>query len=281
MSQLRQERKGATGVTELTLDDLLRRKPPLDRPVRMTIGVFDGLHIGHRKLIKSVVDGDRADENPREGPRVPLVVTFRQSPAVVLAPRAFPGLIMTWRQKLARLESLSIQAVVVIDFSEEISNLSGKAFIGLLKENLTIEKIVVGHNFRFGKGRNAGTDVLKEMLADTGTDVQVTEPVLWGERIVSSSRIRTTIQEGEFSEAKAMLVTAYGLDLRDVPAHPEGAGRLHFSKKDLKQVLPRQGVYAVECGGIAAARPGKLTVGEDALTLVVPDGNEIETVYFE
>ncbi len=281
-------------MTVLTWDDLLGRKPPLDRPVRMTIGVFDGLHVGHRKLIESVVEGDGENEcrNParsgnecrqerqRERPAVPLVVTFRQNPASILAPAKFPGVIMTWRQKLARLESLGIQAVAVIDFSKEISNLSGKAFIGLLKENLTIEKLVVGHNFRFGKGRNAGTDVLKEMLSDTGTDVQVTEPVVWGERIVSSSRIRTTIQEGDFSEAKAMLVTAFGLDLRDVPAHREGVGKLHISKSGLTQVLPRQGVYAVDCGETTAARPGRLTVGEDALTLVVPDGNEIETVYF-
>lgn len=267
-------------MTVLTLDDLLRGKPPLDRPVRMTIGAFDGLHIGHRKLIESVAAGDGAKEFRTNRPAVSLVVTFRQSPSAVLAPELFPGLIMTWRQKLARLESLSIQAVLVIDFSEEISNLSGKAFIGLLKENLTIEKLVVGHNFRFGKGRNAGTDALKKMLADTGTDVQVTEPVFWGERIVSSSRIRTSIQEGDFSEAKAMLVTAYGLDLRGVRARPEGVGRLRFSKSDLTQVLPRQGVYTVDCGETDAARPGELTVGEDALTLVAPDGSEIETVYF-
>ena len=267
-------------MTVLTWDDLLRRNLSMDRPVRMTIGVFDGLHIGHRTLIKSIVEGDGADQGCRELPCVPLVVTFRQSPAAVLAPETFPGFIMTWRQKLAQLESLGIQAVVVIDFSEEMSNLSGKAFIGLLKENLTIEKIVVGHNFRFGKGRNAGTDVLKEMLSGTGTDVQVTEPVFWGERIVSSSRIRTTIQEGDFSEANAMLATAYGLDLRDVPAHPEGVGKLYFSKKDLKQVLPRQGVYAVNCGRDGAGRPGELTVGEDSLTLAMPGGNDIETVYF-
>jgi riboflavin kinase/FMN adenylyltransferase len=161
-----------------------------------------------------------------------------------------------------------------------MSNLSGKAFIGLLKENLTIEKIVVGYNFRFGKGRNAGTDVLKEMLSDTGTDVQVTEPVFWGERVVSSSRIRTTIQEGDFSEAEAMLAAAYGLDLRGVPVRTDGRGRLHYAKSDLQQVLPRQGVYAVDCGE-AAGRPGELTVGEEFLTLAVPDGKEIEAVYFE
>jgi riboflavin kinase/FMN adenylyltransferase len=170
---------------------------------------------------------------------------------------------------------------VVIDFSEEMSNLSGQAFIGLLKENLTIEKIVFGHNFRFGRGRNAGTDVLKEMLSDTGAEVQVTEPVFWGESIVSSSRIRTTIKQGDFSEAKAMLVNAYGLDLRGVPALSRGNGRLDFQKSALTQVLPKQGVYAVLCGDAAAARPGELTVGESTLTLAVADGVSIETIYFE
>jgi len=75
-------------MTVLTWDDLLSRKAPLDRPVRMTIGAFDGLHIGHRKLMESLVRG--------QGDGLPLVVTFQQSPAAVLAPGTFPGLIMTW-----------------------------------------------------------------------------------------------------------------------------------------------------------------------------------------
>jgi riboflavin kinase/FMN adenylyltransferase len=256
----------------LSWGDLLKRREPLDRPVRMTIGVFDGLHIGHRKLIEKIVRGHGG---------IPLVATFRESPATVLAPAAFPGMLMTWQQKLDGLDSLGIGVVVAIDFSEEMSNLSGKAFIGLLKENLTIEKIVVGHNFRFGKSRNAGTDVLKEMLSDTGTEVQVTEPVLWGESIVSSSRIRTTIKDAEFTEAKAMLASAYGLDLRGIPAFPQRNGRVHIARSALTQVLPRQGVYTVACVRSSGPRPGELTVGDDSLTLTVVEGNDIEAIYFE
>jgi riboflavin kinase/FMN adenylyltransferase len=260
-------------MTVLSWNHLNRRQADLAGPVRLTIGVFDGLHIGHRRLMEGVVHGSEGG--------IPLVITFRQSPAIVLAPGSFPGFILTYGQKLARLESLGIGAVVVIDFSREMSNLSGKAFIALLKEKLAIEKIVVGHNFRFGKGGNAGTDDLKEMLAATGTEVQVTEPVLWGDSIVSSSRIRKTIKDAEFSAAKAMLAAAYGLDLRGIPTDALERGVVRIAHGDLTQVLPKPGTYAVLCRGPAGERPGELTVGEDALTIAAADCNDITMVFFQ
>lgn len=260
-------------MTVLSWDDLNRPRADIAGPVRLTIGVFDGLHIGHRRLIEGVVHGS--------GGVIPLVITFQQSPASVLAPGSFPGFILTHGQKLARLESLGIGAVVVIDFSREMSNLSGKAFIALLKEKFAIEMIIVGHNFRFGKGRNAGTDDLKEMLSTTGTAVQVTEPVLWSGSIVSSSRIRKTIKDAEFSEAKAMLAAAYSLDLRGIPAETLGRGVLRVASGDLTQVLPKPGTYAVACTGPAGERPGELTVGQGALTLAAADCNDITMVIFQ
>ena len=194
-----------------------------DRPVRLTIGVFDGVHLGHRQLMKSVMEG--------QPDVLPLVVTFRESPASLLAPQSFPGLILSLRQKLSCFEELGIGGVVLIDFSSEMSNLSGEAFIALLKENLAIEKLVVGSNFRFGRGRKAGPDDLKEMLSDTGTEVQVTEPVLWDDRVVSSSRIRKTIQEASFSEARAMLAAAYSIDLRGIRTGPDRRARAPGGQK--------------------------------------------------
>ena len=260
-------------MTVLSWNDLNRPQADIAGPVRLTIGVFDGLHIGHRRLMESVVHGS--------GKGIPLVITFRQSPANVLAPGSFPGFILTYGQKLARLESLGIGAVVVIDFSREMSNLSGKAFIALLKEKFAIEIIVVGHNFRFGKGRNAGTDDLKEMLSTTGTEVQVTEPVLWGGSIVSSSRIRKTIQDAEFSEAKAMLAAAYGLDLRGIPTDSLPGGTVRISRGDLTQVLPKPGTYAVLCTGLAGEQPGELAVGEETLTVAAANCNDITMVFFQ
>ena len=257
----------------LSWNNLNRPQAGIDGPVRLTIGAFDGLHIGHRRLMESVVHGSEGG--------IPLVMTFRQSPASVLAPGSFPGFILTYRQKLARLESLGIGAVVVIDFSREMSNLSGKAFIGLLREKFAIEKIVVGHNFRFGKGRNAGTDDLKEMLSTTGTEVQVTDPVLWGGSIVSSSRIRKTIKDAEFSEAKAMLAAAYGLDLRGIPTDTPERGLVRIAQGDLTQVLPKPGTYTVLCTGPAGERAGELTASEGGLTVAAADCNDITMVFFQ
>ena len=219
-------------MTVYSWEELMRAPSPLEGPVRLTIGVFDGLHIGHRKLIEGVLQGSRHAR--------PLVVTFRENPAFLTAPETFPGSILTFEQKLDRMEGLGIPAAVVIDFSEEMSKLSGKAFIALLDRKLTIEKIVVGYNFRFGKGRSAGTDDLKEMFFDTGTEVQVTEPVLWGDNIVSSSRIRKTIKDAEFSEARAMLAAAYCLDVRSVPMDHHGGGSVRFARTCLRQVLPNR-----------------------------------------
>jgi riboflavin kinase/FMN adenylyltransferase len=262
-------------VTVLRWEDLLAHAPPVDRPVRLTLGVFDGLHIGHRRLMEAIV-GDRRDQ----GGAVPLVITFARSPAAALSPASFPGLILSFEQKLARLASLGVGAAVVIDFSEEMSNLSGKAFVGLLRENLTIQKIVVGHNFRFGKSRDSGNDDLKEMLSDTSTDVQVTEPVFRGESIVSSSRIRATIREGDFAETAAMLMAPYELDLRGVTLHPSGPGRFFLQRRDIAQVLPNPGDYTVVCAGAAGERAGRLHVGAESLALAAEGRGDITTVIF-
>jgi riboflavin kinase/FMN adenylyltransferase len=241
--------------------------------VRLTIGVFDGLHLGHRRLMKGVVEG-AADV-------LPLVITFRDSPAWVLAPESFPGLILTLPQKIARLGALGIGGVVLIDFSSEMSNLSGEAFIALLKENLAIEKIVVGSNFRFGRGREAGPGDLEEMLSDTGTRVQVTEPVLWGDKVVSSSRIRKTIQEASFSEARAMLAAAYAVDLRGLRADRLGEHAIRVGAHELRQVLPRAGKYPVTCQGETGPAPGEVEIRETCLILDSPAAHGAASIIFE
>jgi len=226
-------------------------------PVRLTIGVFDGVHLGHRGLIQRILAGDAG--------RVPLVVTFKQNPQLILAPDAFPGSITTYAQKLERLETLGVQAVVPIDFSNELSKLSGKAFLGALRENLTIEKIVVGYNFRYGKGRSAGTDDLRGTFAGTGTDVEVAEPVLWGDSAVSSSRIRKTVLEAEFGAAREMLAAPFSVDLRGVPLERLGDGCFRVERRILGQVLPPAGTYRVSCEGQGGT--GSLTVAADHLVL--------------
>ncbi len=226
-------------------------------PVRLTIGVFDGVHLGHRRLIQRILEGAPG--------RLPLVVTFKQNPQQLLVPGLFPGSITTYAQKLERLEALGVEAVVAIDFSNELSKLSGKAFLGALRENLTIEKIVVGYNFRYGKGRSAGTDDLRGTFAGTGTDVEVAEPVLWGDSAVSSSRIRKTVLEAEFDAAREMLAAPFSVDLRGYPLERLGLGCFRVQRRILSQILPPIGTYRVSCEG--EGETGSVTIAADTLVL--------------
>ncbi|MGO9307492.1 MAG: hypothetical protein ACLQDL_00540 [Spirochaetia bacterium] len=259
-------------MTVLTWADLLHRRPPLDRPVRLSVGVFDGLHVGHRRLLAEITCG--GDDV------LPVVITFSRNPLVVRFPEAFPGAILTYRQKMERIGGLGVHAAVVIDFSEEMSNLSGEAFVRLLRENLTIQRIVVGQNFRFGKKRISGTDDLKEMLSETGIEVHVTEPVLRGGSMVSSSRIRAAIRGGALGEAREMLECPHALDLRDVPRAPSNGSVLRIPRSEIIQVLPPNGEYAVSSEGTAGTASGICRVSEDSLTLAAENSGVATLVHF-
>jgi FAD synthase len=258
----------------LTWEDFTERRVRLDRPVGLTIGTFDGLHLGHRSLISAIAADSKA--------ALPLAIAFNRNPALLLGKGEFPGLLLSHRQKLERLEALGVGAVAVVDFSEELSKLSGRVFVGLLRENLVIRTIVVGYNFRFGRDRDTDAGGLEQMLRGSGTEVRVTGPVLHRGSVVSSSRIRKTIQEASFAEAREMLSTDHSLDLRGLPVTRQGLVSL-IARKAVTQVLPRAGRYTVTCmrGASGAACNGELTVGEDSLALACAEGVDTTFAIFE
>ena len=260
-------------MTALTWEELLRRPLAVAQRVWLTVGVFDGLHVGHRRLISEITAAGTG--------AYPLVVTFSRSPVVVRTPEEFPGSILTFRQKLERIDGLGVKAVVVIDFSDEMSNLSGEAFVRLLSENLTIQKIVVGQNFRFGKKRISGTDDLKEMLSETGIQLLVTAPVLRGTSMVSSSRIRAAIRAGELAEAREMLTVPHTIDLRGIRGGADSHGSVRFPRAEIHQVLPPAGAYAVTCEGPGGSRPGTCRMEDDWLTLSTENGVGVTTMVLE
>jgi riboflavin kinase/FMN adenylyltransferase len=259
-------------MTVLSWKDLVAHQAPLDRPVRLTVGVFDGLHLGHRRLLSEITNG--------AAELLPLVITFSRSPLVVHSPGEFPGSILTYRQKMERIGSLGVGASVVIDFSEEMSNLSGEAFVRLLRENLTIQRIVVGQNFRFGKKRNSGTDDLKEMLSDTGIEVLVTEPVIRGGSMVSSSRIRAAIRGGQLAEARGMLAESHALDLREIGERTMKGTTLRIPRNEIVQVLPPAGEYRVSIESPEGRAPGTCRIDNDSLTIAAEDCGGAAMVYF-
>ncbi len=260
-------------MTVVTWKDFLSGKSDVPKAVNLTIGVFDGLHLGHRKLLSEVTSGAESS----------LVVTFSENPAIILARESFPGSILTFRQKLEKFELLSVDSVLAIDFSEQLSRLSGKAFIELLRENLTIKKIAVGFNFRFGRDKDADVNALRKMFRRSESEVSVTEPVPYRGSAISSSRIRNCIREGALREAGEMLGANHSLDLREVKwtRNPKGDNRIVSIRKiDIRQCLPVTGSYPVSCEAEAAAVSGLLTIRSDTVELELETDGKITTAEF-
>jgi len=242
----------------LSWDKLGKREELLESPIALSIGVFDGLHIGHQKLIEAVVKNRRG--------ALPVVLTFTRNPAQVLGSRPFCGSILTMRQRIARLEELGIACIVLIDFSLEFSKLSGKTYIRQLQERFTILKVVAGYNFGFGRGRETDAGMLKTLLAGSGVEVEIVQPTFYLDRVVSSSRIREEISRAGFAEARLMLGRDYALDLADGLAREEKGKRFAVSRSQINQVLPPSGRYAVKMKTDAGEVPGEASIELDRVS---------------
>ncbi len=252
-----------------TWEDLLAERtaagPSLrERPCHLTIGVFDGLHLGHRRLIAAVTG---AGGPSAAGKPLAVVVTFRRPPGHVLGRSDVPGLLLSLPQKLRRLAELGVGAAVLIDFSEEISTLSGRDFVDLLRGRLAIERIVVGPNFRFGRNRDADVRDLEAMLAASATHVQAIEPVRLRGEIVSSSRIRRAVREGALDLAAEMLDAPHEIDLAGLAAVRDGHGALRVSRAEVPQVLPAAGRYAVTGRSSEGDVPGTLEAAGESVVV--------------
>lgn len=246
------------------------------RPARLTIGVFDGLHLGHRRLMSAVTE----PASTGSGRPLSVVVTFRRPPGHVLGRADVAGLILSLPQRLRRMAALGVGVVVLIDFSDEIGTLSGRDFIGLLRGRLAIERIVVGPNFRFGKNRDAGVHDLEAMLAGSPTVVEIIAPVRFGGEIVSSSRIRRSVREGELGEAAAMLGAAHEIDLAGVAVAREGRGVLRIARADVPQVLPAAGTYPVTGRAGALTVPATLEAAEGSVVVRLAREAEVTALTF-
>jgi FAD synthase len=164
-------------------------------PLALTIGVFDGVHLGHQALIQRICSV----------PFLPAVITFRQNPLSILRPDAYTGDILTLEQKLQVLEAYGVQLTVLIDFSVKFSTIRGRDFIELLLGCRPVKLIALGRNFRCGQGLDTGADEIQKLARERGVDVWIAPPVMDGGLPVSSSRIRQDIAAGRVAEAERLL----------------------------------------------------------------------------
>ena len=178
----------------------------------MTVGVFDGVHKGHQALIEKIV---RYGVNP-------TVITFRRSPKQVLYPGTAGASILSLPQKLRIFESLGVSRTILIDFSEHFSKLKGRDFIEILIRQGGLRCLVVGSNFRCGRGLDTDAALIKTRYETADIRIHVVPPVLDEGGPISSSRIRAAIREGNLAAAGEALGRNVSLDLLGLETTREG-----------------------------------------------------------
>ena len=209
------------------------------RPVA-TIGNFDGVHLGHQELMHDLV------RRAAEIGGTPSVVTFHPHPIQVLAPDNAPRQVQTLKQKLAILESLGIQLVIVIPFDLELAHLSAVDFAGdILWERLGLKEIYVGPNFAFGHRREGSFNLLKEIGAEKGFAVGRIRQIQFRGSRVSSTEVRQALISGQVALARRLLGRPYMLEGEIVHGTATGSG-LRLPTANLRtenELIPRRGVY--------------------------------------
>jgi riboflavin kinase/FMN adenylyltransferase len=223
----------------LVEEELARVSPEKD--TLLTIGVFDGVHLGHKYLI-SKLKKSAEQENLLSG-----VVTFRQHPVEVLAPETLLPYLTNCEEKVELLKAEGVDIVIPLTFTPELSNLTAREFTGLLKKHLRMRGLVVGPDFTLGKDREGNISVLRELGREMGFSVMMIAAMNFFGEEVSSTAIRKYLQAGDLKNVSKLLGRTFSL--QGVVVRGEGRGRtLGFPTANLEvdsvQSLLPEGVYA-------------------------------------
>ena len=226
----------------------------------VTIGVFDGVHLGHRSLLSRLKDAAG-----RRG-LASVVLTFRNHPASVLRAGFEPRYLTVPNERVQLLRETGVDLVVQATFDAALSRLSARTFAGLLRDTLGMRVLVAGPDFAMGRNREGSIDVLASIGEEMGFDVEVVEPLLGPEgEAVRSTAVRSAVSSGEVDRAAAMLGRHYSITGTVVQGDGRG-GPLGFPTANLRMpaesLAPRDGIYAcwVEIDGsrhMAAASIGE------------------------
>ena len=213
----------------------------ISRPTVLTLGVFDGLHLGHQRIMQTVVERAKAVN------AVPTAITFDPHPRAVLFPENTPPLLQTLDQRLAAFEVLGIEQAIVIRFNRDFAAQDAEAFLrNIVHDRLHAREVYLGKGFAFGKNRGGNIELLRRMSRDLGFFADEVEEVCLRNQRISSSRIRQLLAEGKINMARRMLGRPYGVEGTII--HGAERGRtIGFPTANLKpknRVIPRFGVYA-------------------------------------
>jgi riboflavin kinase/FMN adenylyltransferase len=216
----------------------------------LTIGSFDGLHLGHQALIKAMVEAARADRRPS------VVLTFFPHPSVVLRGRRPAFYITQPDEKARRLFELGVDHVITQRFDEGLSRVTAGEFLERLIRQLGLRHLWIGEDFALGHEREGNRVFLKRASAERGFELHVFPPVSVGGEVVSSTRVREALRAGDVARVAVYLGRPFALEGKVVRGAQRGRG-LGFPTANLAlpedQAYPGRGVYAC-FAAVAAAR---------------------------
>lgn len=213
----------------------------IQRQTVLTLGVFDGLHLGHQAIMRTVVERAAATN------AIPTAITFDPHPRAVIHPESAPPLLQTLDQRLANLELLGIEQTIVIKFDAEFAAQPAEDFVyQTTHDRLQAKEVYLGTGFAFGRARGGNIALLRQLSEELGFVAdEVPEVQLRGHRI-SSSQIRHLLAEGRVNLARRMLGRPYGVEGVIIRGNRRGH-TIGFPTANLKphnRVIPKFGVYA-------------------------------------
>lgn len=220
----------------------LHNLKPQSKGSVVTVGVFDGVHAGHRLIIRAAVMEAR-----RMGLKS-VAITFDPHPSKVLSPRRNVPALISPEHRIRLIEALGIDILLLVKFTEAFAGMSPEKFVeNILVDKFKMKEICVGENFYFGRGGRAGMAALRSMARRRGFSVRIIKPLKSSGRVISSSRIRSLITAGKLRAASRILgrgVSVFGTVIKGARL----ARELGYPTANLNphhEVIPPSGVYAV------------------------------------
>ena len=224
-----------------------------------TIGNFDGVHLGHQKLIARVRDRARILNISS------VVITFDPHPLRVLVDKKTPPFITLTKQKLELISKLEVDYVLCIKFTKELAALEPEEFVQkYLVKGLKVKELIIGYDYAFGKGRKGNYELLKRLGEKFGFTVEQLPPVMVDGAIVSSTRIRDLVQAGRVWEARNLLGRFYRVQGKVITGQKRGGPLLGFPTANIclkDELFPKTGVYAVWVEVLGQIKPGVANIG--------------------
>jgi len=210
----------------------------------IALGVFDGVHLGHQKLIKQTVDKAKMNDG------ISIVATFDPHPDKIINPESNVFLLTTLEERISLIKDSDVDVFLIIKFNKMMSKMLPEDFISkILVNNLKVTELFVGFNYKFGFQGKGNTDILREYSKFYKFKTNILKPIAVNHNIISSTKIKDYIRLGEIEKAKKLLGHAITISGRVISGKGRGRKLLNFATANIEtpldKILPVNGVYLV------------------------------------